>query len=66
MCYEQRFFRSWITKPARKRERQADVPTQNSPFKSTTRRALSTKSPHWSEEWSEQKREKRHEPEEVI
>jgi hypothetical protein len=66
MCYEERLFRSWFTKLARKRERQIDGPEQNPPFVSSPRCAPMTKSPHQGEPWSEQKRPKRHEPEEVI
>jgi hypothetical protein len=66
MCYQQRSFRSWFTKQAGQRERHADVPEQKPPFDSTARCAPLTKSPHWNEAWSEQKRQKRHEPEEVM
>jgi hypothetical protein len=66
MCYEQRLFRSWFGKKARKGARQADVTEQNPPLESSVRFARFTKTPHQSEPWSEQKRQKPHEPEEVI
>jgi hypothetical protein len=66
MCYEQRFFRLWFTKLTHERERQTDVPEQNPQFESMADRVLLSKPPHWNEAWSEQKRHRRHEPEEVI
>ena len=66
MCYEERLFRSWFTKKARERQRQIDGPEQSPPFESSARSAPLLKSPHHGEPGSEQKRPKRHEPEEVI
>ena len=66
MCYEDRLFRSWFTKMARKRKRQVHGSGQNPPFESSACSAPMTKLPHQGEPWSEQKRPKRHEPEEVI
>ena len=65
MCYEERLFRSWF-KMARNRERQIEGSEQNAPFEPRARSAPLTRSPHQGEPWSEQKRPKRHEPEEVI
>jgi hypothetical protein len=66
MCYEERLFRSWFRKKARQREREIDGPEQNPPFESSSPSAPLTKPSHHGEPWSEQKRPKRHEPEEVI